>query len=75
VRSESSKLIGTAPLQFINKRRIEKAQEILLGTDETLYEVTQQMGLTMNIISHGYLKAHDIFSDLYRKEKYIHHRR
>ena len=41
-----SKLIGTSPLQYINKRRIEKAQELLICTDDTLYEIAVQVGFS-----------------------------
>jgi AraC-like DNA-binding protein len=71
-----SKLIGTGPLQYINKRRIEKAQELLLGTDETLYEIAHQIGLTDEYYFSRLFKKHvGISPDHYRKQEQIQHRR
>ena len=71
-----SKLIGMAPLQYLNKRRIEKAQELLLATDETLYEIALQIGLTDDYNLSRLFKKHvGISPDHYRKQEQIHHRR
>ena len=71
-----SKLIGTSPLQYINKRRIERAQELLLGTDETLYHIAQQIGFTDEYyFSRIFKKKVGISPDHYRKqEQFIHQR-
>lgn len=71
-----SKLIGTSPLQYINKRRIEKAQELLLGTDETLYEIAHEIGLNDEYyFSRLFKKIVGISPDHYRKQEQIHHQR
>jgi AraC-like DNA-binding protein len=70
------KLIGTPPLQYINKRRIEKAQELLLGTDETLYEIAQQVGLNDEYyFSRLFKKIVGISPDHYRKQERLSHQR
>lgn len=71
-----SKLIGIAPLQYINKRRIEKAQELLLGTHETLYEIAHQIGLSDEYyFSRLFKKYVGLSPDHYRKQEQIHHQR
>ncbi len=71
-----SKLIGTPPLQYINKRRIEKAQELLLGTDETLYHIAQQVGFCDEYyFSRLFKKIVGISPDHYRKQEQIIHQR
>ncbi len=71
-----SKLIGTSPLQYINKRRIEKAQELLLGTDGTLYEIARQVGLNDEYYFSRLFKKHvGISPDHYRKQEQIQHQR
>jgi AraC-like DNA-binding protein len=71
-----SKLIGTSPLQYINKRRIEKAQELLLGTDETLYNISQQIGFADEYyFSRIFKKKVGISPDHYRKQERVIHQR
>ena len=71
-----SKLIGTSPLQYMNKRRIEKAQELLLGTNETLYEIAQQIGFSDEYyFSRLFKKMVGISPDHYRKQERIIHQR
>ncbi len=41
-----SKTIGISPIKFINRRRIENAQELLLGTRLTLYEIARKVGFS-----------------------------
>ena len=69
-----SKLIGSSPLQYMNKRRIERAQELLLGTNETLYEISQQVGFRDEYyFSRTFKRIVGISPDHYRKqEKNIH---
>ena len=67
-----TKLIGTSPLQYINKRRIEKAQELLLITDETLIEVAQQVGFSDEYYFSRLFKKHvGISPDPYRKQEQL----
>ena len=71
-----SQLIGMSPLQYINKRRIEKAQELLLGTDETLYEIAHQIGLNDEYyFSRLFKKIVGISPDHYRKQEQVQHQR
>ena len=71
-----SKLIGTPPLQYINKRRVEKAQELLLGTDETVYQIAQQVGFYDEYyFSRLFKKKVGISPDHYRKQERIIHQR
>jgi AraC-like DNA-binding protein len=70
------KLIGTPPLQYINKRRIEKAQELLLGTDETLYQIAQQVGFSDEYyFSRLFKKIVGISPDYYRRQEQVNHQR
>lgn len=41
-----ARLMGMPPVQYINRRRIEKAQQLLLSSDDPLYEVAAQVGFT-----------------------------
>lgn len=71
-----SQLIGTSPLQYINKRRMEKAQELLLGTDETLYEIAHQIGINDEYYFSRLFKKHvGISPNHYRKQEQFHHQR
>lgn len=71
-----SKLIGVSPLQYINKRRIERAQEILLGTNETLYEISQQIGFNDEYYFSRLFKKHvGISPDYYRKQEQTYYQR
>jgi len=71
-----SKLLGTSPLQYVNKRRIEKAQELLLGTDETLYQIGLQVGFSDEYyFSRLFKKTVGISPDHYRKQEQTHHQR
>lgn len=69
-----SKLIGISPLQYINKRRIEKAQELLLGTDETLWQIAREVGFRDEYyFSRMFKKIVGISPDHYRKQEAIIH--
>ena len=71
-----SKLIGTSPLQYINKRRIEKAQELLLGTDETLYQIALEVGFSDEYyFSRLFKKIVGISPSHYRKQEQVNHQR
>jgi AraC-like DNA-binding protein len=39
-----ARLMGMPPIQYINRRRIEKAQQLLLSSDEPLYRIAMQVG-------------------------------
>ena len=41
-----ARLMGMPPIQYINRRRIEKAQQLLLSSDEPLYRIATQVGFT-----------------------------
>jgi len=41
-----NKMVGSTPMLFINQKRIEKAQLLLLTTDATVKEISEQMGYT-----------------------------
>ena len=41
-----SKTIGISPIKFINRKRIENAQELLLSTSLTLYEIARKTGFS-----------------------------
>jgi YesN/AraC family two-component response regulator len=36
--------MGIPPIQYINRRRIEKAQQLLLSSDDSLYRIAAQVG-------------------------------
>ena len=69
-----SKLIGISPLQYLNKRRIEKAQELLIGTHDTLYLIARQVGFSDEYyFSRIFKKTVGISPDKYRKQQNILH--
>lgn len=71
-----SKLIGISPLQYINKRRIEQAQELLLGTHQTLFEISLEVGFTdVYYFSRLFKKTVGIAPDHYRKQEQLIHQR
>lgn len=71
-----SKLIGISPLQYVNKRRIEKAQELLLGTGETLYQIAQQVGFSDEYyFSRLFKKTVGLSPGYYRKQEQTDHQR
>lgn len=41
-----TKLMGISPIQYINRKRIEKAQTLLLSTEKSLEEIARQVGFT-----------------------------
>ena len=40
------KYIGTSPIQYINKRRVEEAKVLLMSSDITLSEICSMVGIT-----------------------------
>ena len=41
-----SRYMGISPVQYVNKRRIEEAQKLLLSTDQTLYQIASAVGFS-----------------------------
>jgi AraC-like DNA-binding protein len=71
-----SRLIGLSPIQYINKRRVEEAQKLLLSTDETLYQIGQQVGFADEYyFSRLFKKTVGISPDHYRKQNVLLHQR
>lgn len=71
-----SKLIGLSPIQYINKKRIEEAQKLLLSTDETLYRIAGQVGFADEYyFSRLFKKIVGLSPDHYRKQNILLHRR
>lgn len=71
-----SKLMRISPIQFINKRRIEEAQKLLLVTDETLYQIAQKIGFTDEYyFSRIFKKIVGISPNQYRKQNAMLHQR
>lgn len=65
-----TKLIGSSPVQYINKRRIEKAQQLLLGTDNTLYQIAVEIGFDDEYYFSRLFKKHvGLSPDHYRKQQ------
>jgi len=70
------KLIGIPPLQYMHKRRIEKAQELLLCTDETLKQIAQQVGFKDGYyFSRIFKKTVGLSPHHYRKQERLNHQR
>jgi AraC-like DNA-binding protein len=42
--SQFRKLMGISPMQYVNKRRIEEAQRLLLSTNDILFDISQKIG-------------------------------
>jgi len=71
-----SKLMGTSPIQYINKRRVEKAQSLLLTTDATLYTIAQKVGfLDEYYFSRIFKKITGIAPQHYRQQNILLHQR
>jgi len=71
-----SKLMGISPIQYINKRRVEKAQSLLLTTDATLYTIAQKVGfLDEYYFSRIFKKITGIAPQHYRQQNILLHQR
>ncbi len=71
-----SKLIGISPIQYINKRRVEEAQKLLLSTNETLYRIARQVGFSDEYyFSRLFKKTVGLSPDHYRKQNVLLHQR
>lgn len=63
-----SKLMGTSPIQYINKRRIENAQSLLLSGNESLDTIARQVGIDdVFYFSRLFKKTTGISPSAYRK--------
>ena len=66
-----TKLIGIPPVQYINKRRIEKAQQLLLTTNDTLYQIALEIGFDDEYYFSRLFKKHvGLSPDHYRKQQH-----
>lgn len=71
-----SQLMGISPLQYINKRRVEESQRLLLSTDDTLYKIARVAGFTDEYyFSRVFKKIIGVSPDHYRKQNLILHQR
>ena len=65
-----SKQMGISPIQYLNKRRIEKAQTLLLSTSDTLDNIARQTGFSDTFyFSRMFKKITGISPSLYRKQQ------
>lgn len=64
-----AKMMGIPPIQYINKRRIENAQSLLLSTDESLDQIALQVGIDdVFYFSRLFKKITGISPSAYRKQ-------
>jgi AraC-like DNA-binding protein len=71
-----SRYMGIPPIPYINKRRIEEAQRLLLRGDETLYQIARAVGFSDEYyFSRVFKKIVGIAPDHYRKQDILLHRR
>lgn len=71
-----SRLMGVSPIQYINKRRVEESQKLLLGTDHTLYRIAREVGFADEYyFSRLFKKVVGISPDGYRKQNLTLHQR
>ncbi len=71
-----SNLLGISPIQYINKRRVQEAQKLLLSTDHTLYHIARQVGFSDEYyLSRVFKKFVGIAPDRYRKQAILNHLR
>jgi AraC-like DNA-binding protein len=71
-----SRYMGISPIQYINKRRIEESQRLLLRPDRTLYQIARAVGFSDEYyFSRVFKKIVGIAPDHYRKQDVLLHRR
>jgi AraC-like DNA-binding protein len=71
-----SRLMGVSPVQYINKRRVEESQKLLLSTDHTLYKIARSVGFADEYyFSRIFKKIVGISPDRYRKQNLTLHLR
>ncbi|MGD9109445.1 MAG: AraC family transcriptional regulator [Phycisphaerales bacterium] len=64
-----SKFMGIAPIQYINRRRIEEAQLLLLSSNESLKSIAMQVGFNdVFYFSRLFKKITNISPSAYRKQ-------
>ena len=64
-----SRHMGISPIQYINKRRIEEAQRLLLSDDQSLYQIANTIGFSDEYyFSRIFKKIVGIAPDHYRKQ-------
>ncbi len=65
-----SRYIGVSPIRYINKRRIEEAQKLLLSTDQTLYQIAREVGFSDEYyFSRVFKKIVGLAPDHYRRQE------
>lgn len=71
-----SQYMGISPIPYINKRRVEEAQKLLLSTRQTLYQIAQTVGFSDEYyFSRVFKKTVGIAPDHYRKQDILLHQR
>jgi len=64
-----SKLMGISPIQYVNRRRIEKAQSLLLSSNEPLESIAMQVGFEdVFYFSRLFKKTTKVSPSVYRKQ-------
>jgi AraC-like DNA-binding protein len=67
-----TKLMGDSPIQYINKRRIENAQLLLLSSNEPLDNIARQVGINdVFYFSRIFKKITGISPSAYRKQPFV----
>ena len=67
-----ARLMGTPPIQYVNRRRIEKAQQLLLSGHEPLHDIAARVGLTdVYYFSRLFKKIVGIAPSLYRRQRLL----
>ena len=67
-----SRCMGISPIQYINKRRIEQAQSLLLRSDQSLYQIARRVGFSDEYyFSRVFKKIVGIAPDHYRKHEFF----
>lgn len=71
-----SQLMGLSPIQYINKRRVEEAQKLLLSSDDTLFKIAGRIGFSDEYyFSRVFKKIVGVSPDHYRKREFSLHQR
>ncbi len=66
------KLIGISPIHYVNKCRIETAQQLLLSTNRTLYQIAKDVGFNdVYYFSRMFKKAVGIAPSFYRRQCFV----
>lgn len=71
-----SRYMGISPIRYINKRRVEEAQKLLISTDRTLYQIGRAVGFSDEYyFSRVFKKIVGMAPDFYRKQEVLFARR